>query len=57
MNSFAHYSFGAVCEWMFSQLAGVQTDGVGYQRIIIRPTPPSPNSNPDQKPVDWVRAR
>ncbi len=57
MNSFAHYSFGAVCEWMFSQLAGVQTDGVGYQRIIIRPTPPSPNSNPDQKPIDWVRAR
>jgi alpha-L-rhamnosidase len=56
MNSFAHYSFGAVCEWMFSQLAGIQTDGPGYRRIIIRPTPPSPNSNPDQKPIDWVRA-
>jgi alpha-L-rhamnosidase len=56
MNSFAHYSFGAVCEWMFSQLAGIQTDGPGYQRIIIRPTPPSPASNPDQKPIDWVRA-
>jgi len=56
MNSFAHYAFGAVCEWMFSQLAGIQTDGPGYQHIIIRPTPPSPNSNPDQKPIDWVRA-
>jgi alpha-L-rhamnosidase len=56
MNSFAHYSFGAVCEWMFSQLAGIQTDGVGYKHIIIRPTPPSPASNPDQKPIDWVRA-
>lgn len=56
MNSFAHYSFGAVCEWMFSQLAGIQTDGPGYQRIIIRPTPPSPDSNPNQKPIDWVRA-
>lgn len=56
MNSFAHYSFGAVCEWMFSQLAGIQSDGVGYKRIIIRPTPPSPGSNPDQKPIDWVRA-
>ena len=31
MNSFSHYSFGAVCEWMFSQLAGIQTDGVGLQ--------------------------
>jgi alpha-L-rhamnosidase len=56
MNSFAHYSFGAVCEWMFSQLAGIQTDGPGYKRIIIRPTPPSPGSNPDHKPIDWVRA-
>jgi alpha-L-rhamnosidase len=56
MNSFAHYSFGAVCEWMFSQLAGIDTDGAGYQRIIIRPAPPSPDSNPEQKPIDWVRA-
>ncbi len=56
MNSFAHYAFGAVCEWMFSQLAGIQTDGPGYKRIIIRPTIPSPKSNPDQKPIDWVRA-
>ena len=56
MNSFAHYAFGAVCEWMFSQLAGIQTDGPGYKRIIIKPTIPSPNSNPDQKPIDWVKA-
>jgi alpha-L-rhamnosidase len=56
MNSFGHYSFGAVCEWMFSQLAGIQTDGPGYQRLIIRPTPPSPDSNPDQEPIRWVRA-
>jgi alpha-L-rhamnosidase len=56
MNSFAHYAFGAVCEWMFSQLAGIQSDGPGYKSIIIRPTIPSPKSNPDQKPIDWVRA-
>jgi alpha-L-rhamnosidase len=56
MNSFAHYSFGAVCEWMFSQLAGIDSDGAGYKRIIIRPMPPSPESNPEHKPIDWVRA-
>ena len=56
MNSFSHYSFGAVCEWMFSHLAGIDTDGAGYKRIIIKPSPPSPKSNPDQKPIDWVRA-
>jgi alpha-L-rhamnosidase len=39
MNSFAHYSFGAVAEWMFKTIAGIDTDGPGYKRIIIRPRP------------------
>ena len=56
MNSFAHYSFGAVCEWMFFQLAGIDSDGPGYRRIIIRPTPPTRGSNPEHKPIDWVKA-
>ncbi len=56
MNSFAHYSFGAVCEWMFTTLAGIDTDGAGYKHILIRPMPPSPASSPEQKPIDWVRA-
>ncbi len=56
MNSFAHYSFGAVCEWMFYALAGIDTDGVGYKRIVIKPMPPSPASNAGQQPVEWVRA-
>ena len=56
MNSFSHYSFGAVCEWMFRSLAGIDTDGAGYDKIIIRPHPPTPASNPDSKPIDWVKA-
>jgi alpha-L-rhamnosidase len=56
MNSFAHYSFGAVCEWMFRTLAGIESDGTGYRRIIIRPTPPSPGSNAERPPIDWVKA-
>jgi alpha-L-rhamnosidase len=39
MNSFAHYSFGAVAEWMFKTIAGIDTDGAGFRRIIIRPQP------------------
>jgi len=39
MNSFAHYSFGAVCEWMFRTIGGIDTDGPGYKRIVIRRTP------------------
>jgi alpha-L-rhamnosidase len=56
MNSFAHYAFGAVCEWMFRTLAGIESDGPGYSRIIIRPTPPRPGSNAQHKPIHWVKA-
>ena len=56
MNSFAHYSFGAVCEWMLNDLAGIQSDGPGYDKIIIRPHPPTPGSNPDHPPINWVKA-
>jgi alpha-L-rhamnosidase len=56
MNSFAHYSFGAVCEWMLNDLAGIQSDGPGYERIIIHPHPPAPGSNPVQEPIHWVKA-
>jgi alpha-L-rhamnosidase len=56
MNSFSHYSFGAVCEWMFQSLAGIDTEDPGYKRIIFRPGPPTAGSNPDNKPIDWVKA-
>lgn len=56
MNSFSHYSFGAVSEWMFASLAGIDTDGPGYRKILLRPGPPRPGSNPYQTPVNWVRA-
>ncbi len=39
MNSFAHYSFGAVAEWMFRTIAGIDTETAGYRDIIIRPQP------------------
>jgi len=56
MNSFAHYSFGAVCEWMFFRLAGIDSTAPGYREIIIRPSPPSPDSNPAREPINWVKA-
>jgi alpha-L-rhamnosidase len=56
MNSFAHYSFGAVCEWMLGELAGIEADSPGYGQIILRPSPPSPDSHPDHHPIHWVKA-
>ncbi|MCF7818199.1 MAG: glycoside hydrolase family 78 protein [Kiritimatiellales bacterium] len=37
MNSFNHYAFGAVCEWMFGSLAGIQPGSPGFQTVKIAP--------------------
>jgi len=41
MNSFNHYAFGSVGEWLFRFVAGIDLDPEvpGYKRIIIRPHP------------------
>lgn len=40
MNSFNHYSFGAVYEWMIGYQAGIifDTEHPGYQQFILQPT-------------------
>lgn len=49
MNSFAHYSFGAVGRWMFQYVAGIDTDGPGFRRLILKPHVADG--------LDWVEAR
>lgn len=39
MNSFAHYSFGAVCQWMFENIGGIQTEGPAFKHILLKPEP------------------
>lgn len=56
MNSFSHYAFGAVCEWMFSTLAGIRNDRNAFQEITIHPKPPTPGSNAQHDPIHWVEA-
>lgn len=48
MNSFAHYSFGAVARWMFQSVAGIDTEEPGFQRLLLRPLPGDG--------LEWVRA-
>ncbi|MBI5690548.1 MAG: glycoside hydrolase family 78 protein [Verrucomicrobia bacterium] len=56
MNSFSHYAFGAVMEWAYRTLAGIDTEGPGYRKIVIAPQPPTAGSNPAVEPIHWVRA-
>jgi len=37
MNSFNHYAFGAICEWMFGNAAGIQPTQAGFSHYNIRP--------------------
>jgi alpha-L-rhamnosidase len=41
MNSFNHFAFGSVGEWMYRYMAGINTDPdrPGYKHIRIRPRP------------------
>ncbi len=48
MNSFNHYAFGAVGEWLYETVAGITLDPFDPRRIRI-----APQIDPS---LDWVRA-
>jgi hypothetical protein len=41
MNSFNHYAYGAIGDWMYRVIAGLNDDPArpGYKHIIVRPQP------------------
>jgi len=39
MNSFNHYSFGAVGQWMMAYSLGIQREDPGFQKFILQPEP------------------
>ena len=41
MNSFNHYAYGCVCEWIWETAAGIASDPVcpGFKHIIMKPVP------------------
>ena len=41
MNSFNHYAYGCVCEWIWENAAGIAADTAqpGFKHIIMRPLP------------------
>jgi alpha-L-rhamnosidase len=56
LNSLSHYSFGAVAEWMFQSLAGIDTDGPGYRKILLKPVGALAQSTGSQSTLQWVKA-
>ena len=39
MNSFNHYSFGAIGQWMMAYSLGIERDEPGFSRFVLQPRP------------------
>lgn len=37
MNSFNHYSLGACGEWFYRSMLGIESEGAGFKKIIMKP--------------------
>ena len=50
MNSFNHYAYGAVADWMYGDMAGIKADekNPAYKHILFKPYTDSR--------IDWVKA-
>jgi alpha-L-rhamnosidase len=62
MNSFNHYSFGAVMEWIYRFVVGIEFDvnAPGFKRVILQPKPDlrSTDEIPEgQERITWVKGR
>ncbi|MFT7588673.1 MAG: alpha-L-rhamnosidase, partial [Limisphaerales bacterium] len=39
MNSFNHYAYGAIGEWMYSSIGGIKAIEPGFKTVLIEPVP------------------
>jgi alpha-L-rhamnosidase len=49
MNSFNHYSFGSVAEYLYRYVAGIDADAPGFRSLVIQPSVAAG--------LTWARAR
>ena len=59
MNSFNHYAYGAVAEWMFSSMAGIKPieEHPGFEKFILAPAPDTRETIPEgQERITSVKA-
>ncbi len=60
MNSFNHYAYGAVQEWMYRHVAGIETteEAPGFAHPVLQPKPDTrlPSEIPEgQEKITWVK--
>ncbi|MFC7685296.1 family 78 glycoside hydrolase catalytic domain [Ureibacillus sp. GCM10028918] len=57
MNSFNHYAYGSVVEWMVENMAGIEKDeeNPGFKHIILQPTMDTGNQYNNQERINSVK--
>ncbi len=59
MNSFNHYAYGCIGEWMYRWMAGIDTAEPGFTHILLQPCPDLRTAGEipaGQKPITHVKA-
>jgi alpha-L-rhamnosidase len=56
MNSFNHYAYGAVCEWMYRFLAGIEAKEPGFSSIVLQPVPDTGEAYNSEARISSVKA-
>lgn len=58
MNSFNHYAYGSVVEWMYRYMAGISSDlqEPGFKHIILQPTLDTGSKYNDEERINHVDA-
>ena len=61
MNSFNHYAYGVIAEWMYAYMAGVRPASPGFRHVILAPhADHRPDNHPTlayQPRITWARSR
>lgn len=54
MNSFNHYAFGAVGEYLYSRVGGIEATSPGYRTFAIRPAVPGSDWDERGTALNWA---
>ena len=57
MNSFNHYAYGAVFDWVFGVACGIKPTEAGYKRVKLQPHPSRALGSFAQYAIDTVQGR
>lgn len=58
MNSFNHYAYGSVQEWMYRYMAGIEPDADGFKSFILQPRVDTRSGSElpaGQERMKWIR--